>query len=72
MDGSQVYEFDAEDTELKELNYENELDKLLEGLGPRYTDWPGSDPLPVDADLLPGFVPGYQPPFKILPYGVKG
>ncbi|PWA95559.1 CRM family member 3A [Artemisia annua] len=72
VDGSQVYELDAEDTEIKEeLNYENEVDKLLEGLGPRYTDWPGSDPLPVDADLLPGIVPGYQPPFRILPYGVK-
>nr|GEW94377.1 CRM-domain containing factor CFM3A, chloroplastic/mitochondrial-like [Tanacetum cinerariifolium] len=71
VDGSQVHELDAEDTEVKELNYENEVDKLLEGLGPRYTDWPGSDPLPVDADLLPGIVPGYQPPFRILPYGVK-
>ncbi|GJZ21894.1 CRM-domain containing factor CFM3A, chloroplastic/mitochondrial-like protein isoform X1 [Tanacetum coccineum] len=29
------------------------------------------DPLPVDADLLSGIVPGYQPPFRILPYGVK-
>lgn len=36
------------------------MDKPLEGLGPRYIDWLGCDPLPVDADLLPGFVPGYQ------------
>lgn len=72
MDGSQVHELDAENTEINdELNYEKEVDKLLEGLGPRYTDWPGCDPLPVDADLLPGTVPGYQPPFRILPYGVK-
>lgn len=54
-----------------EVDYEDEVDKLLDGLGPRYTDWPGSGPLPVDADLLPGIVPGYQPPFRILPYGVR-
>ncbi|CAK9167943.1 unnamed protein product [Ilex paraguariensis] len=54
-----------------EVQYEDEVDKLLDGLGPRYTDWPGCDPLPVDADLLPGIVPGYQPPFRILPYGVR-
>lgn len=53
------------------VKYEDEIDKLLDGLGPRYTDWPGLDPLPVDADMLPGIVPGYQPPFRILPYGVR-
>ncbi|XVE81755.1 hypothetical protein DITRI_Ditri15bG0091000 [Diplodiscus trichospermus] len=56
---------------LPEINYEDEVDKLLEGLGPRYTDWAGCNPLPVDADLLPGIVPGYQPPFRVLPYGVR-
>ncbi|OMO95559.1 hypothetical protein COLO4_15785 [Corchorus olitorius] len=56
---------------LPETNYEDEVDKLLEGLGPRYTDWAGCNPLPVDADLLPGLVPGYQPPFRVLPYGVR-
>ncbi|KAF2290202.1 hypothetical protein GH714_004057 [Hevea brasiliensis] len=56
---------------LEEVKYEDEVNNLLEGLGPRYTDWPGLDPLPVDADLLPGIVPGYQPPFRILPYGVR-
>eukprot|EP00257_Ricinus_communis_P015573 XP_015573521.1 CRM-domain containing factor CFM3A, chloroplastic/mitochondrial isoform X2 [Ricinus communis] len=54
-----------------EVKYEDEVDKLLEGLGPRYTDWAGLDPLPVDADMLPGIIPGYQPPFRILPYGVR-
>ncbi|KAL5563371.1 hypothetical protein UlMin_033118 [Ulmus minor] len=49
----------------------DEVDKLLEGLGPRYTDWPGYDPLPVDADMLPGFVHGYEPPFRILPFQVR-
>nr|GLL30520.1 CRM-domain containing factor CFM3A, chloroplastic/mitochondrial isoform X1 [Ipomoea trifida] len=54
-----------------EVKYEDEVDKLLDGLGPRYLDWPGSGPLPVDADLLPGIIPGYQPPFRLLPYGVR-
>ncbi|KAG2722166.1 hypothetical protein I3760_02G116800 [Carya illinoinensis] len=56
---------------LPDVKYEDEVDKLLDGLGPRYTDWPGCDPLPVDADMLPAVVPGYQPPFRILPYGVR-
>lgn len=55
----------------KEIKYEREIDKLLDGLGPRFTDWPGCNPLPVDADLLPGVVAGYKPPFRLLPYGVK-
>ncbi|KAF5752358.1 hypothetical protein HS088_TW01G00266 [Tripterygium wilfordii] len=54
-----------------EVKYEDEVDKLLDGLGPRYTDWSGCDPLPVDADMLPGTVSGYQPPFRVLPYGVR-
>lgn len=56
---------------VREVKYEDEVEKLLDGLGPRYTDWPGCDPLPVDADMLPGIVPGYQPPFRVLPYGVR-
>lgn len=56
---------------LPEVKYEDEVDRLLDGLGPRYTDWPGCDPLPVDADMLPAVVSGYQPPFRILPYGVR-
>jgi len=56
---------------LPKVNYEHEVDKLLDGLGPRYTDWPGCDPLPVDADMLPVTVPGYQPPFRVLPFGVR-
>ena len=63
---------EKKDTEsLPEVKYEDEVDKLLDGLGPRYTDWPGCDPLPVDADMLTAVVPGYQPPFRILPYGVR-
>lgn len=60
-----------ESNSMPEIKYETEIDKLLDGLGPRYTDWPGSGPLPVDADLLRGVVPGYKPPFRILPYGVR-
>ncbi|XP_028093045.1 CRM-domain containing factor CFM2, chloroplastic isoform X1 [Camellia sinensis] len=48
-----------------------EADSLLDGLGPRFTDWWGYDPLPVDADLLAAIVPGYRKPFRLLPYGVK-
>lgn len=57
--------------QMPEIKYEDEIDKLLEELGPRYSDWPGSDPLPVDADLLPATIPGYKPPFRVLPYGVR-
>ncbi|KAF8399335.1 hypothetical protein HHK36_015200 [Tetracentron sinense] len=48
-----------------------EADSLLDGLGPRFTDWWGYDPLPVDADLLPAIVPGYRRPFRLLPFGVN-
>lgn len=48
-----------------------EADRLLDGLGPRFTDWWGCEPLPIDADLLPAVVPGYRKPFRLLPYGVK-
>ncbi|XP_010450030.1 PREDICTED: CRM-domain containing factor CFM3B, chloroplastic-like [Camelina sativa] len=58
-------------TSQQEVEYEDEINELLEGLGPRYTDWQGAYPLPVDADLLPGIVPGYEPPFRALPYGVR-
>ncbi|KAF8109289.1 hypothetical protein N665_0098s0017 [Sinapis alba] len=58
-------------TSHQEVEYEDEINELLEGLGPRYTDWQGGYPLPVDADLLPGIVPGYEPPFRVLPYGVR-
>ncbi|MCD7454988.1 Chloroplastic group IIA intron splicing facilitator CRS1 [Datura stramonium] len=54
-----------------EAEHTEEADKLLEGLGPRFTDWWGCEPLPVDADLLPAIVPGYKRPFRLLPYGVK-
>ncbi|XP_045808118.1 CRM-domain containing factor CFM3A, chloroplastic/mitochondrial [Trifolium pratense] len=56
---------------LPKVSYEEEVDKLLDSLGPRYTDWPGCEPLPVDADMLPPTVPGYQPPFRVLPFGVR-
>ncbi|KAM3253188.1 CRM-domain containing factor CFM2, chloroplastic [Capsicum annuum] len=54
-----------------EAAHTEEADKLLEGLGPRFTDWWGCEPLPIDADLLPAIVPGYKKPFRLLPYGVK-
>lgn len=53
-----------------EAQLEEEADRLLDGLGPRFTDWWGYEPLPVDADLLPAVVPGYRRPFRLLPYGL--
>ncbi|KAH7688661.1 Poly(A)-specific exoribonuclease PARN protein [Dioscorea alata] len=54
-----------------EIQMEEEADRLLDGLGPRFTDWWGSNPLPVDADLLPSIVPGFRKPFRLLPFGVQ-
>jgi hypothetical protein len=48
-----------------------DIDNFLDQLGPRYRDWSGRNPIPVDADLLPGVVPGYKPPFRLLPYKMK-
>ncbi|VVA99682.1 unnamed protein product [Arabis nemorensis] len=48
-----------------------ELNDLLDELGPRFHDWTGCAPLPVDADLLPPMVLGYRIPFRILSQGVK-
>ncbi|XP_022960925.1 CRM-domain containing factor CFM3, chloroplastic/mitochondrial [Cucurbita moschata] len=55
----------------KELSELSDLNLLLDEIGPRFKDWSGCEPLPVDADLLPGIVPGYKPPTRILPYGVR-
>lgn len=46
-------------------------ERLLDELGPRYKDWSGWDPVPVDADLLPGRVPGYKPPYRMLPFKIR-
>lgn len=54
-----------------EVQLVEEADQLLEGLGPRFTDWWAYDPLPVDGDLLPAVVPEYRRPFRLLPYGVS-
>ncbi|KAK7266208.1 hypothetical protein RIF29_18850 [Crotalaria pallida] len=54
-----------------EAELAEDADRLLEGLGPRFTDWWGYDPLPIDADLLPAVIPGYRKPFRLLPYGVS-
>ncbi|XP_020110638.1 CRM-domain containing factor CFM2, chloroplastic isoform X1 [Ananas comosus] len=54
-----------------EVKLEEEADRLLDGLGPRFSDWWGCDPLPVDADLLPPIVPGFRKPFRLLSFGIK-
>ncbi|KAF3796592.1 CRM-domain containing factor [Nymphaea thermarum] len=54
-----------------ELEIVEASDRLLDGLGPRFNDWWGYDPLPIDADLLPAVIPVYRRPFRLLPYGIK-
>lgn len=54
-----------------EAQLAEEANRLLEGLGPRFTDWWGYEPQPVDGDLLPAIVPGYRRPFRLLPYGLQ-
>lgn len=54
-----------------EAKVAGETDRVLNGLGPRFLDWWGLDPKPVDADLLPGVVIGFRKPFRILPFGIK-
>lgn len=54
-----------------EANEAFDIDSFLDQLGPRYKDWSGRGPIPVDADLLPGIVPGYKPPYRVLPYKIK-
>lgn len=65
---STKYLKDMTEEELMELT---DLNHLLDDLGPRFKDWTGREPLPVDADLLPAVVPGYKTPFRLLPYGVR-
>ncbi|XP_042461830.1 CRM-domain containing factor CFM3, chloroplastic/mitochondrial-like isoform X1 [Zingiber officinale] len=50
---------------------EVEFNNLLDGLGPRFTDWWGTGILPVDADLLPQNIPGFRTPFRLLPTGMR-
>ncbi|CAA7402038.1 unnamed protein product [Spirodela intermedia] len=51
--------------------FEREVNRLLDGLGPRFIDWWWSTPLPVDADLLPDVVPDFRPPFRLCPPNVR-
>ncbi|XAR67155.1 hypothetical protein NMG60_11013610 [Bertholletia excelsa] len=62
------YHKDLSEEEIMDLS---ELNYLLDELGPRFKDWSGREPLPVDADLLPSVVPGYKPPFRLLPHGIR-
>ncbi|KAG5602475.1 hypothetical protein H5410_033845, partial [Solanum commersonii] len=55
----------------REEEHTEETDKLLEGLGPCFTDWWGCEPLPINTDLLLAIVAGYNRPFRLHPYGVK-
>lgn len=55
----------GEVTDLSEINL------MLDELGPRFVDWSGPEPLPVDADLLPNVVPGYRTPYRFLREGFR-
>ncbi|WMV35472.1 hypothetical protein MTR67_028857, partial [Solanum verrucosum] len=55
----------------REAEHTEETDKLLEGLGPCFTDWWGCEPLPINTDLLLAIVAGYNRPLRLHPYGVK-
>lgn len=55
----------------KEEDDIQELNLLLDELGPRFKDWSGPEPLPVDADLLPAIISGYKSPFRLLPHGIR-
>ena len=68
---SLIQEYELKDMSEQELMEMCDLNHLLDELGPRYLDWTGRQPLPVDADLLPGVVPGYKTPFRLLPYGLR-
>lgn len=62
--------FSEEDLRCQQVSgslYEREIERLLDGLGPRFIDWWMRKPLPVDADLLPEVVPGYKLPFRLCP-----
>ncbi|KAH7289074.1 hypothetical protein KP509_31G056300 [Ceratopteris richardii] len=48
-----------------------EAESLLEGLGPRFENWAGLLPVPIDADLLPSVIPNYRPPFRLMPHGTS-
>ena len=56
---------------IKGTLFEREVNRLLDGLGPRFIDWWWSTPLPVDADLLPEVVPNYMPPFRFCPPNMR-
>ncbi|KAF8406880.1 hypothetical protein HHK36_006001 [Tetracentron sinense] len=66
--GPVTYSKDLSEEELRDIS---DLNNLLDELGPRYKDWSGRDPQPVDADLLPSVVHGYKPPFRLIPFGVR-
>ncbi|TVU06455.1 hypothetical protein EJB05_49672, partial [Eragrostis curvula] len=60
-----------EEEPIKGTLYEREVNRLLDSLGPRFVDWWWNTPLPVDADLLPEYVPGFKTPFRQCPPGVR-
>lgn len=69
-----MFDVNIEEERARKEKLEAELrmtEEILDGLGPRYADWTGRRPVPVDGDLLlsPDFE--FKRPFRLLPYGVK-
>ncbi|XP_024525151.1 CRM-domain containing factor CFM2, chloroplastic [Selaginella moellendorffii] len=54
-----------------EAEYEMQMDRLLAELGPRYADWKGDRPVPVDGDKLPAIDHNFKSPYRLLPYGME-
>ncbi|XP_050227404.1 chloroplastic group IIA intron splicing facilitator CRS1, chloroplastic isoform X2 [Mercurialis annua] len=59
-----VFIKDADKEQINGSLFEREVDRLLDGLGPRYVDWWMRKPLPVDGDSLPEVVAGFTTPFR--------
>jgi hypothetical protein len=59
------------EAELEEEAELKAMEDVLEGLGPRWVNWTGNRPVPIDGDLLLSPDAVCKRPFRLLPYGVK-
>ncbi|KAK9714106.1 hypothetical protein RND81_06G072000 [Saponaria officinalis] len=71
LDTGEAVETVLADTQPYLTAEEREYNELLDGLGPRFVEWWGTGLLPIDADLLPQTVPGFKPPLRLLPVGMR-
>ncbi|CAK9254975.1 unnamed protein product [Sphagnum jensenii] len=59
------------EAELEEEAELKAMEDVLEGLGPRWVNWTGNRPVPIDGDLLLSPDAVCKRPFRLLPYGLK-